>query len=107
LHTCKEGAWKEKERLRLASKLKKWKGPGEFTEVSKPMDPTWHCPQFLTFQHLALPAGARECRKVFLLTGGSGPVKGVTKISNRKGEGFDYHAYSFPAKKKKRVQKCS
>ena len=49
------------------------------------MDPKWHCPQFLTFQYLALPAGKNECRKIFRLTAGSGPVaKGAGKISNLK-----------------------
>lgn len=89
LHTCKEGAWAEKERVRLAAKLKKWKGPEEFIEKANKMPPNWHCPQFLTFVHLALPAGARECRKVFVLTGGSGPaVKGSAKITNKKDKGL-------------------
>lgn len=87
LHACKEGAWAEKERVRLATKAKKFKGPGEFTETSKAMDSKWHCPQFLTFEHLALPAGAANCRKVFKLISGSGPVlKGASKTLSKRGE---------------------
>ena len=87
LHGCKEGAWAEKERVRLAQKAKKWKGPGDFTEKSKAMDPKWHCPQFLTFEHLALPAGASNCRRVFKLISGSGPVsKGTSKALSKRGE---------------------
>ena len=75
LFACKKGAWAEKERSRIASKLKKWIGPGEMPD-GKPrvMDPKWHCPQFLTFQYIALPAGKNECRKISILISGSGPA---------------------------------
>jgi hypothetical protein len=62
--------------------LKKWKGPGEFTEVAKSMEPNWYYPQFLNFKHLTLTAGERKYISVFLLTGGSGQVKGAARIPN-------------------------
>jgi hypothetical protein len=81
------GAWAEKERTRLQSKLKKFKGSEtEFLEKPKPMDPNWHCPQFLTFEYLALPAGKANCRKIFKLITGSGPgVKISSKANNKRG----------------------
>ena len=89
LFACKKGAWAEKERIRIATNLKKWKGAAGEMPNGKPrvMDPKWHCPQFLTFQYLALPAGKNECRKIFRLTSGCGPVvKGAGKNSNQKGD---------------------
>ena len=89
LFACKEGAWAERERTRIAAKLKKFKGPGEFNDTAIKMDPKWHCPQFLTFEYLALPSGKANCRQIFKLTAGSGPsAKSTTSASSKRGDHF-------------------
>jgi hypothetical protein len=49
------------------------------------MDPKWHCPQYLTFEYLALPAGKANCREIFKLIAGSGPGVKISSKTNKRG----------------------